>query len=155
MNNEDRPKHIRIPLNFLNIENIKKLSLYPDGNNLTFVYFKLLLLVGDLNYDGKIPKSVLNKSDFPVSAVKTFIKAGLLEKSNPADDYYSISNWDIYKSYKPGKKTEWTRERVEEILKKNDYNMSKAARTLGNTKQFISLLAKKFGIKKPKKNKNP
>ena len=50
---------------------------------------------------------------------------------------------------KPGKKTEWTKDGVEEILKENDYNMSKAARTIGNTKQFISFLAKKFGIKKP------
>ena len=52
---------------------------------------------------------------------------------------------------KPGKKTEWTKGRVEEILKENDYNMTKAAKTIGNTKQFISFLAKKFGIrfKKP------
>ena len=39
------------------------------------------------------------------------------------------------------------------IKRENGYNMSKAARTLGNTKQFISLLAKKFGIKKPEVQK--
>ena len=36
----------------------------------------------------------------------------------------------------------------------DDYNMTKAAKTIGNTKQFISFLAKKFGIKKPVIQKN-
>ena len=71
---------------------------------------------------------------------------------NPKELYLFVKNWnDIYKASKPGKKTEWTKERVEEILKENDYNMTKAAKTIGNTKQFISFLAKKFGIKKPSK----
>ena len=72
--------------------------------------------------------------------------------NNPKEPYLFVKNWnDIYKASKPGKKTEWTKERVEEILKENDYNMTKAAYTTGNTKQFFSLLAKKFGIRKSSK----
>ncbi len=71
---------------------------------------------------------------------------------NPKEPYLFVKNWnDIYKVSKPGKKTEWAKDRVEEILKENDYNITKAAKTIGNTKQFISFLAKKFGIKKPSK----
>ncbi|MHB8231884.1 MAG: phage replisome organizer N-terminal domain-containing protein [bacterium] len=95
-------------------------------------------------------KDVEEERKFALRAVDIYIKEGLLGRNdNPKESYLFVKNWDIYKTTKPGPKTEWTRERVEEILKKNDYNMSKAARTLGNTKQFISLLAKKFGIKKP------
>jgi transcriptional regulator with GAF, ATPase, and Fis domain len=70
-------------------------------------------------------------------------------KKNPT---CSLKTGTIYiRLQNQAKKNEWTKERVEEILKENDYNMTKAAKTIGNTKQFISFLAKKFGIKKPSK----
>lgn len=100
-------------------------------------------------------KEVEEERKFALRAVDIYFKEGLLGRNDdPQEPYLYVKNWnDIYKASKPGKKTEWTRERVEELLKENDYNMSKAARTLGNTKQFISLLAKKFGIKKPEAQK--
>ena len=98
-------------------------------------------------------KEVEEERKFALRAIDIFLKEGLLGRNdNPKEPYLFVKNWnDIYKASKPGKKTEWTKERVEEILKENDYNMTKAARTIGNTKQFISFLAKKFGIKKPSK----
>jgi hypothetical protein len=100
-------------------------------------------------------KDVEEERKFALRAVDIFFKEGLLERNdNPKEPYLFVKNWnDIYKATKPGKKTEWTKERVEELLKENGYNMSKAARTLGNTKQFISLLAKKFGTKEPEAQK--
>ncbi len=96
-------------------------------------------------------KEVEEEREFALRAIDIFFKEGLLGRNdNPKEPYLFVKNWnDIYKASKPGKKTEWTKDRVEEILKENDYNMTKAARTIGNTKQFISFLAKKFGIKKP------
>ena len=96
-------------------------------------------------------KEVEEEREFALRAIDIFYKEGLLGRNdNPKEPYLFVKNWnDIYKASKPGKKTEWTKDRVEEILKENDYNMTKAARTIGNTKQFISFLAKKFGIKKP------
>ncbi|MHB1661110.1 MAG: phage replisome organizer N-terminal domain-containing protein [bacterium] len=100
-------------------------------------------------------KDVEEERKFALRAVDIYFKEGLLGRNdNPKESYLFVKNWDIYKTTKPGPKTEWTRERVEELLKENGYNMSKAARTLGNTKQFISLLAKKFGIKKPEAQKD-
>ncbi len=98
-------------------------------------------------------KEVEEERKFALKTIDIFFKEGLLGRNdNPKEPYLFVKNWnDIYKASKPGKKTEWTKERVEEILKENDYNMTKAARTIGNTKQFISFLAKKFGIKKPSK----
>ena len=98
-------------------------------------------------------KDVEEERKFALNAIDIFLKEGLLGRNdNPKEPYLFVKNWnDIYKASKPGKKTEWTKERVEEILKENDYNMTKAAKTIGNTKQFISFLAKKFGIKKPSK----
>ena len=98
-------------------------------------------------------KDVEEERKFALNAIDIFLQEGLLGRNdNPKEPYLFVKNWnDIYKASKPGKKTEWTKERVEEILKENDYNMTKAAKTIGNTKQFISFLAKKFGIKKPSK----
>ena len=96
-------------------------------------------------------KEVEEEREFALRAIDIFYKEGLLGRNdNPKEPYLFVKNWnDIYKASKPGKKTEWTKDRVEEILKENGYNMTKAAQTIGNTKQFISFLAKKFGIKKP------
>ena len=101
----------------------------------------------------KIDKSKEEEREFAVRAINIFFKEGLIGRNdNPKEPYLFVKNWnDIYKASKPGKKTEWTKDRVEEILKENGYNMTKAAHATGNTKQFFSFLAKKFGIKKPSK----
>lgn len=95
-------------------------------------------------------KNVEEERKFALNAVDIYFKEGLLGlNDNPNEPYLYVKNWDIYKSYKPGPKTEWTKEKIESLLKENNYNMAKAARTVGNTKQYFSFLAKKFGIKKP------
>ena len=101
-------------------------------------------------------KDVEEERKFALNAIDIFLQEGLLGRNdNPKEPYLFVKNWnDIYKASKPGKKTEWTKERVEGILKENDYNMTKAAKTIGNTKQFISFLAKKLGIKKPANQKS-
>jgi transcriptional regulator with GAF, ATPase, and Fis domain len=101
-------------------------------------------------------KKAEEEREFGLRAIDIFYKEGLLGRNdNPKEPYLFVKNWnDIYKASKPGKKTEWTKDRVEEILKENDYNMTKAAYTTGNTKQFFSFLAKKFGIKKPEIQKS-
>lgn len=99
-------------------------------------------------------KEVEEERKFALNAVDIYFKEGLLGiNDNPKEPYLYVKNWDIYKTYKPGPKTEWTKERVEEILKAHGYSMTKAARSTGNTKQFFSFLAKKFGIKKPEAQK--
>ena len=101
-------------------------------------------------------KKAEEEREFGLRAIDIFYKEGLLGRNdNPKEPHLFVKNWnDIYKASKPGKKTEWTKDRVEEILKENGYNMTKAAQTIGNTKQFISFLAKKFGIKKPEIQKS-
>jgi hypothetical protein len=124
----------------------KKLNPFDIGNHMfptSVAYF--------IKIDGS--KDVEEERKFALNTIDIFLKEGLLGRNdNPKEPYLFVKNWnDIYKASKPGKKTEWTKERVEEILKENDYNMTKTAKTIGNTKQFISFLAKKFGIKKPSK----
>lgn len=95
-------------------------------------------------------KDIEAEREFALRAIDIYFKEGLLGlNDNPNEPYLYVKNWDIYKTSKPGPKTEWTRERVEDILRENGYNMTKAAKSTGNTKQFFSFLAKKFGIKKP------
>lgn len=104
----------------------------------------------------KIDKSGETEEErkFALNAIDIYYKEGLLGlNDNPKEPYLYVKNWEIYKTSKPGPKTAWTKEKVEEILKENDYNMTKAARTIGHTKQFVSLIAKKFGIKKPDEKK--
>ncbi len=175
---EDAPKYIRIPLDFFKLPEIKELSAYADANELIIVYLKLIIFVGRLDNDGKLQKKgiLLKKINifFPgnefypkslawimgfteeperaAEAMEIFLKCGLVgANNNPKEPYFYIKDWDRYKFLKPGKKTEWTKERVEELLKENDHNISKAARTVGIAKQYISVLAKKFGIEKPEK----
>ena len=124
----------------------KKNNVLDPGNHLFPVSVAFLIKIDK-------SKEVEEERKFALNAIDIFLKEGLLGRNdNPKEPYLFVKNWnDIYKASKPGKKTEWTKERVEEILKENDYNMTKAAKTIGNTKQFISFLAKKFGIKKPSK----
>jgi hypothetical protein len=175
---EDAPKYIRIPVNFFNLPEIKELSSYPEADKLIIAYFKLLIFIAKLDNDGKLqvkhlvskkvniffprnefyPKSLANimgldiEPERTAEAVEIFLKCGLIgANNNPKEPYFYIKDWGRYKFLKPGKKTEWTKEKVEEVLKENDYNISKAARTVGIAKQYISFLAKKFGIEKPRK----
>ena len=99
-------------------------------------------------------KDIEEERKFALNAVDIYFKEGLLGlNDNPNEPYLYVKNWDVYKASKPGPKTEWTREKVEDILRENGYNMTKAAKSTGNTKQFFSFLAKKFGIKKPEARK--
>jgi hypothetical protein len=125
---------------------VKKLNPFDIGNHMFPTSVAYFIKIDD-------SKDVEEERKFALNAINIFLKEGLLGRNdNPKEPYLFVKNWnDIYKASKPGKKTEWTKERVEEILKENDYNMTKAAKTIGNTKQFISFLAKKFGIKKPSK----
>ncbi|MCL4322613.1 MAG: phage replisome organizer N-terminal domain-containing protein [Deltaproteobacteria bacterium] len=120
--------------------NRKKYNPMDPGNHL---YAVLVMFITGL--------SKKEEQGFAIKAIDIFFKEGLLGRNdNPNEPYLYVKNWnEFYKASKPGKKTEWTKKRVEDILKENDYNMTRAAQTVGNTKQFISLLAKKFGIKKP------
>ena len=124
----------------------KELNPFDIGNHMFPTSVAYFVKIDD-------SKDVEEERKFALNAIDIFLKEGLLGRNdNPKEPYLFVKNWnDIYKASKPGKKTEWTKERVEEILKENDYNMTKAAKTIGNTKQFISFLAKKFGIKKPSK----
>ena len=125
---------------------VKELNPFDIGNHMFPTSVAYFIKIDD-------SKDVEEERKFALNAINIFLKEGLLGRNdNPKEPYLFVKNWnDIYKASKPGKKTEWTKERVEEILKENDYNMTKAAKTIGNTKQFISFLAKKFGIKKPSK----
>ena len=124
----------------------KELNPFDIGNHMFPTSVAYFVKIDD-------SKDVEEERKFALNAIDIFLKEGLLGRNdNPKEPYLFVKNWnDIYKASKPGKKTEWTKERVEEILKENDYNMTRAAKTIGNTKQFISFLAKKFGIKKPSK----
>ena len=123
---------------------VKELNPFDIGNHMFQTSVAYFVKIDD-------SKDVEEERKFALNAIDIFLKEGLLGRNdNPKEPYLFVKNWNnIYKASKPGKKTEWTKERVEEILKENDYNMTKAAKTIGNTKQFISFLAKKFGIKKP------
>ncbi|MCL4321175.1 MAG: phage replisome organizer N-terminal domain-containing protein [Deltaproteobacteria bacterium] len=176
----DVPKHIRIPLDFFKMPEIRALDNYPEKDKLVVAWLKLVIFTAKLDNDGKLqvkgaiskkanvlhprnhmyPLSVsiimgltkTEEQEFAMKAVDIFLDLGLLGRNdNPKDPYLFIKNWENYKSIKPGKKTEWTKEKVEGILKESGYNMSKAARTVGIAKQYISFLAKKFGIEKPER----
>lgn len=102
----------------------------------------------------KTKKGIEEERKFAIGTIDIYLKEGLLGfNDNPNEPYLFVKNWDIYKASKAGPKTEWTREKVEDILRENSYNMTKAAKSTGNTKQFFSFLAKKFGIKKPEARK--
>jgi hypothetical protein len=175
---EDAPKYIRIPLDFFKLPEIKELSAYADGNDLIIAFINLLIFTAGLDFDEKIqvkniaskkingffpghrfyPQTLAIKMGIPdepkraAEVMAIFLKCRLIGANNdPKEPYFYIKDWDRYKFLKPGKKTEWTKERVEELLKENDHNISKAARTVGIAKQYISFLAKKFGIEKPGK----
>ncbi len=126
----------------------KKYNPMDPGNHLFPVSVAFLVRIDK-------SKEVEEEREFALRAIDIYFKEGLLGRNyDPKEPYLFVKNWnDIYKASKPGKKTEWTKERVVEILSENDYNMSKAAQATGNTKQFFSLLAKKFGIKKPEVRK--
>ena len=174
----DASKYIRIPLDFFAMPEIKALKNQNEPDKLVVAWLQLVLFAARLDNGGKIQvKKVISKKtnvlfpnnhmyklsiavamgipeeqEFAIKAVEIFLELGLLGISNnPKEPYLFIKNWGTYKFLKPGKKTEWTKDKVEEILKENDYNFSKAARTIGIAKQYISFLVKKFGIEKPEK----
>ena len=174
----DASKYIRIPLDFFSMSEIKELKNQNKPDKLIVAWLKLVLFAARLDNGGKIQvKGTLSKKtniffsnnhiylpsiafvmgiseeqEFAKKAVEIFLELGLLGmNNNPKEPYFFIKNWETYKFLKPGKKTEWTKEKVEGVLKENDYNFSKAARTIGIAKQYISFLAKKFGIEKPAK----
>ncbi len=138
----------------------KRNILYP-GNHL----YPLSLMSG------------LGETDvnFVLKSIDIFLEIGLLKKNEDIktkEYYYYIPDWNKYKytvdiireearlrmqEYSKRKSIElkrpsgrkWTKEKLEEILKKNNYNASAAAKTVGIAKQYVSFLMKKFGIRKP------
>lgn len=141
-------KWIQLSLDVFNNKKIRALEKMPDGDTLIVIWFKLLVLAGQINDNGCIyftrdipytDQLLSVQFDRPISTIQlalcTFQKFGMI---NIVDDVIMVSNWTKYQNEKW---LEEARKEKDRERQKRWYNRKKALSgqnqnenlTLGNT----------------------
>ena len=136
-------KWIKLATNVFNNRKIRLIESMPDGDSIIVIWFKLLMLAGEINDDGNIyftkelaytDQMLSTVFDRPIATIqlslKTFEKFGMIEI---IDNIIHISNWEKYQNVEGLEKIrEQTKKRVSRHREKLKIERQKDDVTLRN-----------------------